>query len=118
MHRAVSVERGYFSPLISRAAGLGCCLLGLDKDAVCRPLLGACVAAYVQRPDPPREGGWSVWGVILYTPVTPVQPGKHGDIPELFSWWDVDSDNKSPFVCRVERISHWYTSFLCGFITL
>lgn len=57
MHRAVSVERGYFSPLISRAAGLGCCLLRLDKDAVCGPRLGACVAACVHRIDPPREGG-------------------------------------------------------------
>lgn len=43
----MSVERGYFSPLISRAAGLGSCLLWLDKDAVCGPLLGACVAACV-----------------------------------------------------------------------
>lgn len=37
--------------------------------------------------------------------VTPVQPGKHGDIPELFLWLDVDSNNKSPFGYRVEGIS-------------
>lgn len=56
---------GIFLPLISRAAGLGCCLLCLDKDAVCGPLLGACVAACVHRPDPPLEGVGGVFGVIF-----------------------------------------------------
>lgn len=117
MHRAVSVERGYFLPLISRVAGLGRCLLGLDKDAVCGPLLGACVAACVHRPDPTREGGRGGWGGggYIHTLVTPVQPGKHGDIPELFSWLDVGSVIN---LHMVERISHWCTSFLCCFIRL
>lgn len=33
-----------------------------------------------------REGRGSVLGGYIYTQVTPVQPGKHGDIPELFLW--------------------------------
>ncbi len=58
MHRAVSVEGRYFLPLISRAAGLGHCVLCLDKDAVCGPLLVACVVACTHRPDPHWVGGW------------------------------------------------------------
>lgn len=53
MHRAVSVEGGYFLPLISTAAGLGCCRLAVDKDAVCGKGLGVVgMAAWVQEPDP------------------------------------------------------------------
>lgn len=65
MHRAVPVEQGYFSPLISGVAGLGCCPLCLDKDAVCGPLLGAFVVACVRRPDPNREGGVNVSGALF-----------------------------------------------------
>lgn len=65
MHRAVSVEPGYFSPLISGAAGLGRCLLGPDKDAVCGPLPVACVVARLHRPYPPAKGGRRVEGVIF-----------------------------------------------------
>lgn len=36
-----------------------------------------------------------IGGVYIYSPVTPVQPGKHGDIPKLFLWLKVDSSNKS-----------------------
>lgn len=79
---------------------------------MCGPLLGACVAVYDHWLDPPREEG-ELGGVFgggyIYMLVTPVQPGKHGDIPELFLWLDVDSNNKSPLGYKVERISQWYT---------
>lgn len=52
MHRAVSVEGGYFLPLISTAAGLGRRRLSVDKDAVCGKGLGVGMAARVQEPDP------------------------------------------------------------------
>lgn len=76
MHRAVSVEWGYFLPLISTAAGLGRCLLSQDKAAVCGPLLGPCVAARVCRADPllhPRGAASVVADVfILSSPPPPV----------------------------------------------
>lgn len=55
MHKAVSVERGYFLPLIGTTTGLGCCLLCLDKDAVCGPLLGACLVTCLHGPGPPLD---------------------------------------------------------------
>lgn len=43
-----------------------------------------------------REGGrWECLGGDIYKFVTPVQPGKHGDIPELLLWLLVDTNNKS-----------------------
>lgn len=39
--------------------------------------------------------GGSDWGVYIYSIITPVQPGKHGYIPKLFLWLNVDSTNKS-----------------------
>lgn len=79
---------GYFLPLIGIATGLGCCLLGLDKDAVCGPLLGACVAAWTEGLTHRWRDEWGgVMGGYIYLLVTPVQTSKHGDIPELFYCW-------------------------------
>lgn len=68
MHRAASVERGYFLPPIGSSDWAGpLASLCLDKDAVCGPLLGACVAACVRRPDPPLDvqGGGRGWVVVV-----------------------------------------------------
>lgn len=91
MHRAASVEPGYFSPAPGRR---------LDKDAVCaRAALAARAVACVHKPGTLREGGRSGraarGGGYIYTLVTPVRPGKHGDIPGPFSWLDAESANKT-----------------------
>lgn len=56
---------GIFSPVISRAAGAGRSLRshGVDKDAVCGPLLGVCVASWGRRPAP--AGVWEVIFICL-----------------------------------------------------
>lgn len=98
---------GYFLPLIGIATGLGCCLLSLDKDAVCGPLLGACVAAWTEGLTHRwRDEGAVLWGGggYIYPLVTPVQTSKHGDIPELF-------------YCRFPTMSLHSVTGLRGFLT-
>lgn len=69
---------GYFLPLISTAAGLGRCPPHSDKDAVCGPLLGACVAACIQTPEQLVDGQEVFERVFIG--LSPQL--KHGDIPE------------------------------------
>lgn len=90
MHRAVSVERGYFLPLIGTAAGLGRCRLCPDKDAVCGPLLGACVASRVlthhwKDREGGREGG-SVFRGYIYRLVTPSLNQQTWGYPRVVLW--------------------------------
>lgn len=77
---------GYFLPLIGVATGLGRCLLGPDKDAVCGLLLGACVAAPNRRPDPPLEGrGGVLRGLYLYACYPPFKPANMGISQSCFA---------------------------------
>lgn len=98
MHRAASVEPGYFSPPTARPTGPGRCPRPVpDKDAVCGPLRDA----RVHRPDPhggemEGRGGWG--GDSL---VTLFQPFKGGDIPRLVLSPDSSVDkSKEKTNCR------------------
>lgn len=102
---------GYFLPLIGTTTGLGCRLLRLDKDAVCGPLLGACVVACLPRPG--RTAGltgvgWGggVLGIIFICFLPQFKPANTGISQSCF----MASSGKSLFSDIVERISHSHRS--------